>query len=433
MKKRHEFKLLSKTTFIYLIFTLVAFLGSGLFLTHEANEFINWELEHKYRRIEYKTRSVIDREGRRTADLEKLPRNIQIMPISQAPPEDAYPTYSDTTIYISRLEETWRARNKTVAIEAGGQFYRLTMTELVEDYLSLRDDIFRTMLPAFILLVVGIVAFNFLMSGYFFRPFNKILDIMRSYKVGQRTNLEKVKTNTLEFNKMQDLFHSMINRIEQDYRHLREYTENMAHEMQTPLAVIRNKTDNLIADESMMKEHGKTVKTIYEETNHLSRLGNTLNLITKIENGEFDNITQIETRPIIEQHVDAIRELAGLKSLTIDTDLTEEHRLEIDPYLLDIVLKNLLRNSVMYGTDNGPIRVTTSEKTLEVSNYGPPMEDRPDKLFQRFYRNNNHQGSLGLGLSLVKKICEVSKLQITYQYEEGQHIFRILRNGEMPA
>ncbi len=433
MKKRHEFKLLSKTTFIYLIFTLVAFVGSGLFLTHEANEFINWELEHKYRRIEHKTRSTIEREGQRPENLDKLPGNIQIAPVNQAPPEDAYPAYSDTTIYISRLEETWRARNKTVIIEADGQLFRLTMTELVEDYLSLRDDIFQTMLPAFILLVVGIVFFNFLMSGYFFRPFNKILEIMRSYKIGQRTELEKVATTTREFNKMQDLFHEMIDRIEYDYQHLKEYTENMAHEMQTPLAVIRNKTDNLIADDELMDVHGATVKTIYEETNHLSRLGNTLNLITKIENGEFDNIFEIDTRPIIEQHVDAIRELAGLKSLSIDTDLTEEHRLEIDPYLLDIVLKNLLRNSVMYGTEEGPIRVTTTGKALEVSNYGPPMEEHPDKLFQRFYRNSDSHGSLGLGLSLVKKICEVSKLQITYQYEEGQHVFRIVRNGEMSA
>ncbi|NIR50453.1 HAMP domain-containing histidine kinase, partial [candidate division KSB1 bacterium] len=85
-----------------------------------------------------------------------------------------------------------------------------------------------------------------------------------------------------------------------------------------------------------------SIKTIYEETNHLSRLGNTLNLITKIENGEFDDIRQITTKPVIEKHAEAISELARLKSLSIECDLAEYHYLMIDPYLLDIVLKNLL-------------------------------------------------------------------------------------------
>ena len=94
---------------------------------------------------------------------------------------------------------------------------------------------------------------------------------MKTYKVGSYGKVKKVNTSTLEFNKMQDLFHDMIYRIEDDYKRLKEYTEHMAHEIQTPLTIIRNKTENLISDNSVMDKQSENVKIIYEETNHLSK------------------------------------------------------------------------------------------------------------------------------------------------------------------
>lgn len=421
MKKRSELKLLSKTTFIYLIFTFLAFVLSGIFLTHEANQFINNDLDQYFARVDHRIRWALEHDR----DLDRLPPNIQVNSISGPLDLSAYPQYGDTLTYNPGLDDMQRARKRVAVFQEDGQYYRTIMTKPVEDYFRFRDDIFRTVLPAFIILAIGIVAFNYLLSGYFFRPFNKILDLMKSYKVGLGTDIKRVKTTTREFNKMQDLFHQMIDRIEHDYRHLKEYTENMAHELRTPLAVIRNKTENLISDDSVMKRQNSAVKIIYDEVNHLSRLGNTLNLITKIENGEFDNPVWVNTQPVITKHVEAISELAELKSLAIETDLSEDHRFLIDPYLLDIVLKNLLRNAVSYGTPAGPVHVVTDQDSLVISNYGPRMDIPGDKLFERFYHNNNSRGSLGLGLSLVKKICDVSGLAIEYRYEDKQHIFQI--------
>jgi len=423
MKKKRDFKLLSKTAIFYLLFTLIAFVAIALFLTHEVNQFVYFETEHDFR----KTAEQISRELNRRRDFDRFSPNIQVTPIEwgSIDPEQ-YPIYNDTTVYVSFLDETHRARQKVVLLREDRQLYEVSMIINIEDYARFRDDIFETMLPAFIILASGIVLFNYLMSGYFFRPFNKILAAMKSYQIGRNSDIPAVKTTTREFNKMQSLFHQMVERIEYDYQHLKEYTENMAHEIQTPLAIIRNKTENLIGDEPVMGQHEASIKTIYEETNHLSRLGNTLNLITKIENGEFDDIRQITTKPVIEKHAEAISELARLKSLSIQCDLEDEHYLMIDPYLLDIVLKNLLRNAVSYGTGDGPIRINTTKNSLSISNYGEPIDIPEQRLFERFYSNGNTRGSsLGLGLSLVAKICEISNLDIRYKYQDDQHIFII--------
>lgn len=425
MKKHRAFKLLSKTTFIYLIFTFIAFLGSALFMTREADEFIHNYLENRFKRSEERIQRHIE-SGK---PLEKASSSAEVLLLAEPPPPNVYPVYADTLIYNSDADEMQFFRKKTTILTAAGRHYKAAITKPVDDFLKLRDDIFGALVPAFILLAGGIVLFNYLLSGYFFRPFNKILELMKIYTVGQKSDIETIETSTVEFKKMQDLFHQMVERIEYDYRHLKEYTENMSHEIQTPLAVIRNKTENLIADESVMRRHSETVKAIYDETNHLTKLGNTLNLLTRIENGEFSNAVQIATRPLIEKHVGAVSELAALKSLSIKTTLAEEHRLLIDPFLLDIVLKNLLRNAISYGTPEGPIRIHTTPESLSISNYGPAPNISGEKLFERFYRNRQQQTSLGLGLSLVKKICDLNGLSIEYQYRDRQHIFTIKKTG----
>ncbi len=421
MKKRRTFNLLSKTTFIYLVFTFIAFFSSALFLTRETDEFIDRELEHRFHKSEQRLTYYI--EAGKSPD--HLPKSLHVTMLADSGQIADYPVYTDTLIYNTELDEYHHNRKKTTVIKANDHYYRLVLMKSINDYVRLRDDIFGSLIPAFILLAFGVVLFNYFLSGYLFQPFNAIMRLMRTYKVGERRKIKKINTSTKEFSKMQDLFHQMIDRIENDYQNLKEYTENMAHEIQTPLTIIRNKTENLIADEIVMKRQAETVKMIYEETNHLSKLGTTLNLITKIENNEFSNSVLTKTKLVIEKHLTAISELVQLKSLTMETKLEETHQLYIDPYLLDIVLKNLLRNAIIYGTSDGSIHIETSGESMIISNYGPPLNFPPDKIFQRFRRNNQTKASLGLGLALVQKICILNNLQIDYHYQDGQHIFKI--------
>jgi signal transduction histidine kinase len=418
MNQKRNFKLLSKATFVYLIFTFIAFFGSAIFLIHRANQLIESEIERKFekieRRIKYKIENGMD------ADKIKI-----VTPIADSTNVELTSVYKDTLIYNSELQEMQSYRKKVIIFRANGKYYKLSLLSRTDDFDKLRQYILQAIIPSFIFLAILIVLFNYFLSDYFLKPLHKILAQMKTYKVGETAVIKKVDTTTAEFVKMQELFHNMLERIEQDYQNLKEYTENMAHEIQTPLTIIRNKTENLIADERVMEHHADSVKIIYDETNHLSKLGNTLNLLTKIENREFNNAIHIQTKPVIEKHIEAIKELAGLKSLEIKTELSDEHQLFIDPFLLDIVLKNLLRNAVRYGTDDGEITIKTTPNSLSICNYGEPLTVPPEKLFERFHRINGTQKSLGLGLSLVKKICELNDLSIDYIYEGHQHIITI--------
>jgi signal transduction histidine kinase len=348
--------------------------------------------------------------------------------IKNIPSDFEFPNYSDTLIQREERENPELYRKKEILSEIDGSYYLISMVQNIGDFKRLQDDILEGLIPAFIILALFIVLFNFFLSGYFFKPFNKILKQMKDYRVGKGMAIPNIKTDTKEFSTMQELFQNMIKRIEKEYKVLKEYTENIAHEIQTPLTVIRNKTENLISNDSIMQSEAASVKRIYDQVNHLSKLGSALNLLTKVEHGEFNNSVRLMTKNIIERNVESVSELADLKGIKFDLNLSEDHYLNIDPILFDIILNNLIKNSLNYGTDEGPIKIQTDETLFKISNHGPALKFSDERIYSRFHKENGVDSSLGIGLAIVHKICERNYMKIEYDYQEGVHTFKILKD-----
>jgi len=413
--------LLSKTTLVYLVFTLIAFYVTAKLLEAEFTRNIDRELEARFRREEGKTKWSLENGH----DRNRRNPNTTVIALDVRPEMVNYPIYTDTMMLHRNSEELMLHRIKKTVVNINDEYYEITMISDMEDLITMREEIVAVMVPSFIILALVLLVFSLVLSGYYFRPFNKILENMKTYKVGYPELLSPTKTSTTEFRKMQNLFQRMVEKIEDDYKNIKEYTENMAHEIQTPLTIIRNKAENMMSDESVMEKHASEVKVIYDESNHISTLGTALNLLTKIENEEFASAQQIETKVQIKNHVESIQELADLKSLTIETNLSDEHEMNIDPRLFDILITNLTRNALHYGTADGPIRIFSTPDSLSFSNYGDKLEVPSKQIFERFYKSNSSKTSLGLGLALVKKICDINNLKINYEYKGNQHVFVI--------
>ncbi len=419
MKVFKSFRLLSKTTLFYLIFILITFFFGAQFMINKIDQFAIKETEHSFKKREKHLIKYLEEH-----DTLKRFRTTLISPINKNDTIN-YPRYNDTLIYNDELGESHLHRQKVLIIKAKEEYFLVKMVVNIDVFTKLKRGISKRIILAFIILALAIILFTVFMSGYLLKPFHRILEHMNSYKVGKGIKFRDVITSTLEFKKMQFLFKRMIDRTEDDYRKLKEYTENMAHEIQTPLTIIRNKTEKLISDETVMDNHKDSVKVIYDETNHLSKLGSTLNLLTKIENQEYTNSVSLTTEQIVLKHLDSISELVELKSLLVETKLNSEHKILIDPFLFDIILKNLLRNAVRYASNDGPIKVETTQSSLKISNFGSELKVTDNQIFERFYTSDCSNQSLGLGLALVKRICDLNQLRIRYSYMENQHIFII--------
>lgn len=419
MKYKH--KSLSKNTFAYLIITFIVFIVTAEVMMVYIDKYMDDELEERFRFSEQKA----ERHFRKSKTKSDRFRNVEFKKLDTAPDINLYPSYRDTTLLRHDASEHEPHRIKTRLINDNENYYEMSIYVRTGEYFFLRKVILNTLLPAYIILTILVVLINKFLSGILFRPFYKILEQMKTFSLGKK--LDNIDTNTREFNDMQNLFQNMIKRIEDDYKNLKEYTENMSHEMQTPLSVMRSKIEHLLTDSEVMEKQSEIVKQIYSEVNHLSNLGSALNLLTKIENKEFHNPQNLYTKEIIEKHTAKISELAALKSLNISLDLSEDHSLYIDPILFDIILTNLIRNSLKYSDPGSEIKIQTSEK-FEISNDGNPLNEHHSKLFERFYSVDKGNKSLGLGLSIVKKICEINNITIFYNYENARHCFILEQN-----
>jgi|SRR6056297_406119 len=418
MRKR-KFRLLSKAVFFYLLFTLISFIISAVILQREANNHMHNILENRFHHREHRIEYMLEHEP------DKF-RNSSYAYVQQvdAVPEGFEPHYTDTVMINEHTQRENIYRKKTTYMTLEGKHYKVEMTKEADELYRFKDDVFHIVLPVFLILALAILVANYILSGYLFEPFRRILRQMASYKIGKSGSLESVKTSTYEFDRLKQLFGRMQQRIENDYFQLKEYTENMSHELQTPLSIIQNKTEAMLSQNNLTHQQAKQAKAIYEETQQLSKLGKALNLITRIENQEFQDIQTIQTAPVIEAHLEKIREMREMKELHVVTELDPEHRLTIDPGLLDIMVRNLLKNAIRYATRGSTIHIETGGQRMRFSNQGEAPDFESDQIFDRFRRGNG-QKTLGLGLSIVKKICQVSGLDISYEYKEGQHIFEI--------
>lgn len=418
--RKKKIRLLSKALLFYLFFTLISFIISAIILQKEANKHMHRILENRFSHRQRHIAHI----------LKHKPEKFKNSPYSTVSmvdhiPDVFQPVYSDTMMVNEHTQRQNVYRKKVTYLTVDGKHYKLEMTKEADELYRFKDDVFHIVLPVFIVLVIAIFLANYLLSGYVLDPFRRILKQMASYRIGNSRLPNQIKTSTREFDRLKKLFEKMRQRIENDYFQLKEYTENMSHELQTPLSIIQNKTESLLSSGDIKPSHAKELKVIYEETQQLSRLGRALNLITQIENQEFKDVRIIHTKPVIESHLDKIHEMADIKGFTIETHLDPDHVLTTDPGLLDIMVRNLIKNAIRYAYPSSVIRIDTSGNKFSIVNSGDKTDFSGQDIFKRFKRAGNLK-SLGLGLAIVKKICEVSELDINYQYHEGQHIFTIL-------
>ena len=332
----------------------------------------------------------------------------------------------DTTSFDKRENEIIPIRTLTFSFKNQQHYYLIRLSKsLIE-----RDEL-REVIGRFIVILLGLFIFvlfwlNRIISRSVWSPFYEILSKTKDFKVIQNQPLTFAKTNISEFDDLQNVLQELTHQISTDYHALKEFTENASHEIQTPLAIIRSKLENLIQSENLQEADMKAIQTVYEAAGRLSKLNQSLLLLTKIDNWQFVKQEQINMSQIIEGQLINYGDFIFGKQIQISKDLDKTFELEINPILLDILLSNLLINSIKHNIKNGTIIITLTHEKLVIQNTGKALENIPSDFFGRFKKHNTESDSLGLGLAIVKKICDTNNLKIVYLYQNNIHAIEII-------
>lgn len=418
-------KLLTKTTLYFLITLIPLLAAAGFYLFNQFSKEINYRSDKELISEEIAWVQYLESEVNNGTTFILRTPELAIFPTQAA--IDEQPTIANISGY-SRHENAIPYRQLSQVVSISGISYQIIIRQSQEQKAALVTDVTRIMLFVFIGLFAATLIFNWAISKRLWMPFRRSLNKIRSVELQKMENVHFEETNTKEFNELNASLNVMKSRIYKDYVNMKEFTENAAHEMQTPVAVVLSKLELLLQDGNLKDEQVQAILQSSEALRQLSKLNESLLLLAKIENNQFETTTYINLADVIQKYIRLFDEFIKEKQLTIQTVFNDSFTIQLHPILADSLIINLLGNAIKYNYKGGSIMMEIDENKFRISNTSALSPIPPAKLFMRLntFKNNNEKSN-GLGLAIVKKIADVNHLNINYHVEKGVHTFVITK------
>ncbi len=253
------------------------------------------------------------------------------------------------------------------------------------------------------------------------KNFETNLELIEYYNFTENATLPLVDSNIEEFDRLNRVIKKLTQKLKHDYTLMKEFTENASHEIQTPLSVILLNLEELL-QQDLSEESFHLVASAIRSVKQLSSLNRNLILLTKIENNQFSGQHSIVLNAIIRKTMEEYTPLIESKNIQVSLTEASDFVTPIHEQLAEILIGNLISNAINHNQPDGTIDIQISSKEINICNTGTSNNLTNKNIFDRFTKGNSK--SYGLGLALVKNICETHHLSIQYHAGE-RHCFRI--------
>lgn len=327
--------------------------------------------------------------------------------------------FKDTIMYSEETGTFTPYRQLHFTVSYGNKYHLININQPT----MISNDLFYAIVSSLLLLLVLFILFTYviehLLKKNIWQPLNYNLQKLHEYDLKANTILELRNPNIKEFDEINEVILRMVHKINKDYENSRLFTEDASHEMQTPLSIIKSKLDLLVQNSELMQdqENERSIKAISRAVSRLSKLNKSLLLITKINNDQYEKREDIHLDELLKLYLTDLEELFEAKNLTLTVDI-QPCLLHIDSALANILVSNLLSNSVRHNLTNGRINIYLDSSRLQISNTCNSELKGSADLFNRMTFHNRSENSLGLGLNIVKSICDKNEFKIEYDYPE---------------
>ena len=416
-------KLLHKTSKVYLLFSVMLLIVSAPLFYYITERLYIEETDetlilHKNEFVKYSLPTL------KTADIQnwnKYNRNIKIEPFKNSDKDTIfYNSYYDA---LDAEIEPYRELNASILIEGNPYTYSARIN-LVE-----KEDLMKSIAILFLVIISLLLVVLFVitkrLSINLWKPFYETLNQIEKFEIDKSNHPKFTETNIEEFNRLNNSIEKLITKNTSIYHSQREFIENAAHELQTPLAVFQAKIDTLIQNADFTQEQYKMLSSLNDSVSRLNRLNKNLLLLSKMENDIYNEKQTINLKEAIEKHFDFFTEQAKAKNLIIKTEMNEAVAVKSNPVLAEILISNLFLNAIRHNVSDGQVLVTLSNHSLTFSNTGQSQTLVADKLFNRFSKSNPSEQGNGLGLAIIKKIADLNNWKTSYSFANNFHSFSV--------
>lgn len=265
------------------------------------------------------------------------------------------------------------------------------------------------------LALIVCVAAGYLIARGGMRPIEEISHT--AARIRSTTLDERIATRGLpvELRNLPDTFNSMLDRLEQSFRHISQFSDDVAHELRTPVNNLRGEIEVALGKQRSGEAYRETLGSCLEECARISRLIETLLFLAR---------SDTSTHPLEREEIDVSRELATVEAfygaaagdagIAMRTTGAERLKARVNRTLFQQAIGNLLSNAIAHTPAGGSITIAAHESgaglavTVEDTGSGIAAEHLP-RVFERFYRADRTQvgaaANVGLGLAVVKSIA----------------------------
>ena len=283
-----------------------------------------------------------------------------------------------------------------------------TSLEAVQETLrNLRIFLF-TAVPSVLVLATLLARF---LARRALKPISKIIqtarDIGQGQVLSQRIPVFKVKD---ELGQLALTFNEMMDRLENSFAQMRQFSSDASHELRTPLTVLQGQNELILSKPRDPKEYEEVIISNLEEINYMSKVLEDLFVISKSdENQILLNCKPMDLSGLAEEVCRHAEVLAGDKDISIIIAFLESVEINGDEVRLRQMIWNILHNGIKYTQSGGELKVSLQEEagfallSIQDTGIGIPEKDLPS-IFDRFYRvdkaRSRDEGGSGLGLSI---------------------------------
>lgn len=414
-------KLLLKTSLLIITVSVFIFLVGNTLFFHFTKQMISKHINTELISQMHKTMKMVQEPEFRKGNI-LFSEEIEIDTVAMN--YIRKPHFSDTVLYSNIQKKFIPHRSLRFTYPKNGVNLLIT----IHKSLLSSDKLIERITLATIIMVLTFIVIIFVLNRFIFstiwRNFFTNLKQVEQFDVKGTQELKLESSEIEEFDKLNKVLERMLDRIQTDFVNLKELTANTSHEIQTPLAIIKSKAELLLQSEHLSESDMETLGAILTTTERLSKLNQSLLLITKIENNQFQDAQLLNLKEVVEKFLQNYDMLFQAGDFQIQTEL-QQMKLFIHPILLDVLLSNLIKNAAVHGEPGGDIFVGIEQGVLTVSNSGASLKMEQEDLFKRFSKGSSHKNSSGLGLEIVKRICDYYQLIVDYSYQDEKHSFTI--------
>lgn len=349
--------------------------------------------------------------------------NYSIRPTTKKHAKKHKDVYRDTMIYIVHEKEMEPFRMLTTVFKLNdNEYYELKVFSSVIEEDELMEGLFYSLIWLYIIIIASVYIVNSILLRKIWNPFYDVLKKLKDFKPGEYINTAPLPTKIQEFRELNKTVADLTERVNKTYISQKQFIENAAHELQTPLAIGINKLELLAEKQTLSEPDLNEVSSVLDNLQRLTRLNKTLLLLSRIENAQFTPSENVNLTEVITRNSELFEDFAAFRGIKIELISRKELFSKMNPDLAEILVSNLIKNAIVHNINEGKLEIAINTNSFTITNTGKDSALDKAPLFNRFHRQNTEASGTGLGMAIVKAIADNYSIKIDYHFDGLHHI-----------